>query len=291
MSGMSELALRLREDGVASDLSEIAARLGGEVHGRAVHAPSPNCPSDDRSLVVFIDPARPQSFFIYGCAGPLQEAKVLVRKKLTLVTSVSSPSFERSATALRIWAESVPAAGTPVERYLHSRAIKIAPPSTLRFHPALRHGPSGGTWPALVALVTTPHDAPAAIHRTYLAHDGRGKAPVEPNKMTLGPIRGNAIRLAPLADELMVGEGIETCMSVMQEVGCAAWSALSAVGLRALDLPSSVRKVTVLADGDDTGEMAALETAMRWQGEGRNVLIARAPRGLDFNDVLMGKAR
>jgi putative DNA primase/helicase len=69
------------------------------------------------------------------------------------------------------------------------------------------------------------------------------------------------------------------------------WSAISAVGLRTTNLPSPIRTVTILADGEDAGEAAARSAALRWRGEGRRVLIARAPRGLDFNDVLTGKAR
>jgi hypothetical protein len=46
-------------------------------------------------------------------------------------------------------------------------------------------------WPAMVALVTRGVDGlPLGIHRTFLAHDGLGKTPVEPTKMMLGPCRG-----------------------------------------------------------------------------------------------------
>jgi len=48
--------------------------------------------------------------------------------------------------------------------------------------------------------------------------------------------------------------------------------------------------VIVLADGDDPGEAAARESALRWQREGRRVRIARPPRGQDFNDMLTGQA-
>ncbi|MBZ0254144.1 MAG: toprim domain-containing protein, partial [Candidatus Methylomirabilis sp.] len=46
----------------------------------------------------------------------------------------------------------------------------------------------------------------------------------------------------------------------------------------------------VLADGDDPGEAAAESAARRWRREGRRVRIARPPRGLDFNDMLLGRA-
>jgi hypothetical protein len=199
---------------------------------------------------------------------------------------MSRENARRREAALAIWRASQPLIGTPVEVYLASRGIRLAP-VTLRLHPALKH-PSGGMWPAMIALVTRGHDGnPLAIHRTYLARDGIGKAPVEPQKMMLGPCRGGAVRLGQPDGVLMVGEGIETCLAAMQATGHPAWAALSTSGLRALDLPGSVRDVIVLADGDDPGEAAAREAAWRWSREGRRVRIARPPPGLDFNDMLL----
>src|SRR6266568_202063 len=43
---------------------------------------------------------------------------------------------QRTATALRIWAETQrPAVGTPVQKYLQARGITIPPPDMLSFHP------------------------------------------------------------------------------------------------------------------------------------------------------------
>ena len=143
----------------------------------------------------------------------------------------------------------------------------------------------------MVALVTGGADGtPRGIHRTFLAFDGRGKVPVGPSKMMLGPCRSGAVQLANATDVLMVGEGIETCLAAMQARGLPAWAALSTSGLRALGLPRSVREVIVLADGDAPGEAAARDCALRWAREGRRVRIARPPRGMDFNDMLMGGA-
>lgn len=197
---------------------------------------------------------------------------------------------QRSEVALDTWQSSMPANGTLAETYLASRGLRLPPLPTPRFHAGLKH-PSGGVWPTMVALVTRGHDGvPLAIHRTYLARDGEGKAPVNPPKMMLGPCRGGAVRLADPGDVLMVGEGIETCLAAMQATGQPAWAALSTSGLRTLDLPASAREVIVLADGDDPGEAAARDCALRWMREGRRVRIARPPRGMDFNDVLMGRA-
>jgi hypothetical protein len=142
----------------------------------------------------------------------------------------------------------------------------------------------------MIALVTSGvDDTSLAIHRTFLARDGKGKAPVDPQKMMLGPSRGGAVRLAPLDQVLMIGEGIETCLAAMQATGHPAWAALSTSGLRTLDLPTEVREVIVLADGDDPGEAAANAAgALRWKRDGRRVRIAKPPNGLDFNDMLLG---
>jgi putative DNA primase/helicase len=107
----------------------------------------------------------------------------------------------------------------------------------LRFHPGLKHA-SGGVWPAMVALVVHGETGEAlAVHHTFLARDGHGKAPVDPPKMMLGPCRGGVVRLGGPGDVLMVGEGIETCLAAMQTTGKPAWAALSTSGLRSLDLP------------------------------------------------------
>jgi DNA primase len=197
---------------------------------------------------------------------------------------------ERSAAALAIWQSTVSSVGTPVEAYLSARGLNLSLPPSLRFHRGLKH-PSGGLWPCMVALVTRGADnTPQAIHRTFVARDGGGKAPVDPARMMLGPCRGGAVRLRQPGDMLMIGEGLETCLSAMQATGNPAWAALSTSGLRALDLPERVREVIVLADGDDPGEAAARDCALRWQREGRRVRIARPPRGQDFNDVLTGTA-
>lgn len=207
-------------------------------------------------------------------------------------SSPAQDDRDRIAAALRLWhlPLALPAASSPVEIYLRSRGISLAAPSSVRFHPCLKH-PNGGVWPGMVALVTREPDGQAsAIHRTFLTRDGTGKAPVCAQKMMLGPCSGGAVRLAEPSDVLMIGEGIETCLAAMQETGHSAWAALSTSGLRALDLPKAVRDVIVLADGDDPGEAAARDCALRWKLEGRRVRIARPPKGMDFNDMLVGRA-
>ncbi len=210
-------------------------------------------------------------------------------RRVTKKTEPDLDDRKRTEAALSIWQAAKPACGTLIETYLGSRGLRLPIAPTLRFRPYLKH-PSGESWPAMIALVTRGVDNVAlAIHRTFLARNGAGKAPVDPQKMMLGPCRGGVVRLAEPGDLLMIGEGIETCLAAMQETGHPTWAALSASGMRALDLPKGVSDVIVLADGDESGESAARNCALRWKREGRRVRIARPPKGMDFNDMLVGR--
>jgi putative DNA primase/helicase len=94
----------------------------------------------------------------------------------------------RKEAALAIWRSATPASGTPVETYLLSRSLHLPASPVLRFYAGLKH-PSGGRWPALVALVTRGSDGTSvAIHRTFLAIDGAGKAPVDKPKNDARPL-------------------------------------------------------------------------------------------------------
>lgn len=281
----------------------IARALGGRRSGKSWAA---RCPAhDDRepSLSICDSKGKVLVYCHAGCSQRDVIAALVARGLWTetgkfagrharkqqnhLPEKPGTDALKRSEAAHAIWRASQEVAGSLVEIYLRSRRVNLVTSTSLRSHYGLKH-PSGGVWPVMVALVTRgTDDAPQGIHRTFLAQDGSGKAPVDPQKMMLGPCRGGAVRLAEPRDVLMVGEGIETCLAAMQATGHAAWAALSTSGMVALDLPESVRDVIVLADGDDPGEAAAHGCALRWKREGRRVRIARPPQGQDFNDMLL----
>jgi hypothetical protein len=156
-----------------------------------------------------------------------------------------------------------------------------------------RH-PSGARRPQMIGLVEHVEFGPVAVSRTFLAPDGSSKASVSPARLFTGPVGGGAVRLAPVRPDrpLAVGEGIETVLSVMQACHLAGWAALSAVGLERLILPPEVRTVLICADHDanGAGERAARRAAKRFISEERKVQLALPPLGLDFNDLLMGRA-
>ncbi len=96
------------------------------------------------------------------------------------------------------------------------------------------------------------------------------------------------MRLVPAEDELVLAEGIETGLSVLQASGKPVWACLSTSGLKSVLLPPEVKTVTIAADGDDAGLKAAYAAAENWTKAGRTVRVAVPPDpGSDFNDMGM----
>jgi hypothetical protein len=188
--------------------------------------------------------------------------------------------------ALELWRRSQPAEGTPVETYLRARGYRHPIPPNLRFVLG-RHHSDRAMYPIMIGAATqtgTP-DKITGVHRTFLRPDGGGKADLPDAKMSLGRVRGAAVRLASMGSKLAVSEGIETGLSFMQATGIPTWAALSTGGMRTLILPPDVREVVIAADPDEQGLEAARAAATRWWAEGRKIRIAKPPNGLDFNDL------
>lgn len=221
---------------------------------------------------------------------------------------VEADDAARRAVALKVFlAAQVSLAGTPAADYLAGRGIDLADlgrqPRALRFHPGLWEPSTRAPFPALVGAVTSVSGEMIGVHRTWLARapDGRwSKAPVLRPKMSLGFVGGGAIRLwrgasgkplrdAPDGETVVIGEGIETCLSIA--LVCPELRVLCAVSLGNLGrvaLPEQVRRVILAADNDEkaaprAGFLRAVEQMLE---TGREVRVARSPRGKDFNDCL-----
>jgi DNA primase len=144
--------------------------------------------------------------------------------------------------------------------------------------------------PCLVALVTSGDDRAVGIQRTFLRDDGRkADLPDGRVKFSLGRIRGGAIRLAPVAAELIVTGGVEDGLSLQQELGRAVWPATGEGNMASMVLPRAVQSVVIGADGDEAGERFAQAAAKAFALEGRRARIIRpvSPHK-DFNAQLMG---
>ena len=206
---------------------------------------------------------------------------------------VKNSDMYNKKRAIKFWKESLGSANTPVETYLRARGVQGDIPSTIRYSPSAKHALTDTYWPCMIAIVTRwPAKKLVAISRTYLAHDGSGKAPIDQNKMMLSSVVGGAVRLTPIgkSNTLIVGEGIETMLSFVEFYSeHAIWAVLSASNYQKLILPELplVSTIIIAADGDERGIRAAKHAAEKWVEEGRVVKIAIPPLNTDFNDLLL----
>ena len=211
-------------------------------------------------------------------------------------TSSTKPHVDRDQRieqAKRLYARAEPAAGTPVEQYLHSRGITMPVPKSVGYARFFPHR-DGYSYPAMVAAIVDVAGEQIGTHATFLV-DFADKAM---RRECRGSLHGGAVRLADLstvslsvnAPQLIVAEGIETALACMEMFDIPAWAALSTSGLMALELPPEIKNVIVAADNDTSGagHHAATVAYYRWVAEGRRVEIIMPPTpGTDFNDVLI----
>jgi CHC2 zinc finger len=150
-------------------------------------------------------------------------------------------------TLYDIWRAALPAPGTPVQDYLHRRRLDLPPGAKLRcvrnmpYFCGEETGEDGRKrqrvihrGPAMVAPIVGPHGKFRGLHFTYIDLDQpKGKAVVtDPDtgeELSAKKIRGSKaagyielIRSPTPARRLIVGEGIETVLSV--------WLALHGLG-------------------------------------------------------------
>jgi putative DNA primase/helicase len=191
---------------------------------------------------------------------------------------------------LALWNAAVALRGTVGERYLQQArgCAPSHPYGDLRYHPCVRHSPTGTSWPALIGGITDAITGELiGVHRTYLAPDGSRKAPIEPARMNLGRKQGGVIRLWP--DEcvtygLGVAEGIETALTLATALK-PVWSAIDAGNLAAFPVLPGIEVLTIAADHDEAGLAAANACALRWTEAGCDVRLVIPPRErTDLND-------
>ena len=186
---------------------------------------------------------------------------------------------------------SQPISGTIVEAYLRRRGITaLHGTGSLRFHPRCYYRPDAyaptEVWPAMIAAVTDLDGKITGAHRTWLAPDGRGKAPVDTPRRAIGHLLGNAVRFGVAGEVMAAGEGIETMLSlrcVLPTIPMAA--ALSAAHLAAILFPMSLRRLYIARDDDRAGD-GATATLLDRAMEAGIESIALSPQLGDFNEDL-----
>lgn len=223
--------------------------------------------------------------------------------------------LDKAARVCRMWERAQPIAkGDPVDRYLRGRGL-VPPadylsdwpmagdsgwPDDLRFDPKCWHGDLRVELPAMVAGMRRDGEL-TAVHRTYLKVTGIGvtKAGTDKDKAMYGDARGAWIRLAPIGDRMIGGEGIETSLSAGQLSRRAPLAFASRGTMAKLELPFEIADFWYAADRNKThpdpkrsrvGEAAAF--AGRDLNKAGRAIAIKVPRlppwhplG-DFNDQL-----
>lgn len=194
-------------------------------------------------------------------------------------------------------------------RYFESRGLPLPRPEdgfdrVLRFVPRLayfnKENDLAGYYPAIVARAETRMGMTVAIHRTYLAQDGSGKAPVEdPKKLMARPesvgIETAAIRLGALnGPVLATAEGIETALAVRAFTGFTCWATISASIMRMFVPVDGIKGVYIFGDLDrnEAGQSAMNDLRSKLEEKGYKVRTALPPgpipegkKGVDWLDV------
>ena len=199
-------------------------------------------------------------------------------------------AYDRIEAARRLWRACRAIGGTHAEAYLRARAIHRCRFPSLRFHPALNYRDRSGfrRLPVLVAAVAGDDGAIDGIHRTWLDPAAPAKAQVASPRKALGHVHGRAVRFgAPGHDTLLVGEGIETVLSLITAVpAIPAAAALSAGSLGAFAPPPGLAHLVIARDNDAEGQRATERLRRRCRELGIPTAVIVSERD-DFNGDLI----
>ena len=193
--------------------------------------------------------------------------------------------------ARRLFAMSQAIPGTVVESYFRQRGITaLHETGSLRFHPRCYYRPDEHSptesWPAMIASVTDLGGRITGAHRTWLARDGGGKAPVGTPRRAMGDLLGHAVRFGVAHDVMAAGEGIETILSLrMAAPRMPMVAALSAAHLAAILFPAALRRLYIVRDDDPAGDGARDSLVERANAVGIEAIVLSPTLG-DFNEDL-----
>jgi Zn ribbon nucleic-acid-binding protein len=204
---------------------------------------------------------------------------------------------ERIELVRAIWEQGVDPRGTAAEQYLRARALHLGDLGELRdlrFHPRCAWQedpdhpdfPPGGRPTLLAAFRSIETDEITAIHRIRV--DVPKLWPKTLRKM-LGPVKGAAVKLAPVTDgTLAIGEGLETSLAANEMGYGPAWALGSAIAVERLPVLVGIKKLVLLEENNAASREAVTVCGRRWVAAGREVLrVVPKPGCDDLNDELM----
>jgi CHC2 zinc finger len=165
--------------------------------------------------------------FVCQAHGDVEELPETITAPSALTAPPAIPDTRKLERGLQLWEAANPIAGTSAERYLVEirkldLTVVLGLDTVLRFHPKCPF--NGAVHPCVLALFRDAVTNEAAgIHRTALTADAE-----KIGRMMLGSWPNpRAIKLKPLGERLIIGEGIETTMaggaSAPRESALWAW--------------------------------------------------------------------
>ena len=256
------------------------------------------CPAhDDRSPSLSINIAADGKLLLHcfvGCTfedivaaaglSSSQAVRSVARSDLEQIKQQQLEEAQRkTAYCKELWQQGQLLEGTLSQSYLASRGIDHWS-SSQRHHSGLIYSNTGERLPVLLTAIQRGGQL-VGLHRTYLNADGTKR-----DKLMLGQCKGGAAHLIGTAGPLIVAEGIETALSIPalhHSNEGRYWSALSANGVKSLELPQTADQLVIAADGDPVGLAAAEELGQRAARFGWDVTLMQAPEDKDWNDMLM----
>jgi hypothetical protein len=199
---------------------------------------------------------------------------------------------ERIQLAQKIWDAGAPVDDVAAVRgYFASRCLELGDTSQFRFLAQTPWSPPDEPFRAclLVAYRNLDDDAVTGLSRILVDEPERWP---KTRRMMLGVVRRAAVKLAPVADKLAVGEGVETAMAANQMGHGPAWALGSAGAIANLPVLPNIHHLILLAENNDDGasRTATERCGQRWLRAGRHVTRVWPDAGCgDLNDELISK--
>lgn len=182
----------------------------------------------------------------------------------------------RVSLARQEWRSAGPVARTPAEGYLAARGLAGNVPGSLRYGTTFASwnestGAPGRRRPALLAAAQDVDGRITGIQRIFIDPKRRGY-PFRPLRLSLGRIRGSALRLGPAREEIMLcGSGEDGLALTRMFVGATVWASLGEANLASIVLPPIVRSVILFGDADKPGRAATARAREAHEARGLRV--------------------
>ena len=222
------------------------------------------------------------------CWLGIDDGKAVVPRRPRLSHS-KKPNQPASDAWVRAWNAAKRIRGTLAQTYLAARHLQFDDPDgrVLRFHQRrARKNPADDEFehhPALLALLRDIRTGQACgVINIYLQPDGRDRIKDRKAKTVTGRVGGAAVMLSAF-DTVTMGlsgcEGVETGIAILMGGFAPVWALGGAGNLGSFPVLGGIECLTVAADNDHAGQIAAHKVAEQWQVAGREASIITPPAG------------